>query len=372
MQRRKFLTLLGTAGLGTALVSTNAEAAGGSQQVQRNQDAAGVLHDSTLCIGCRKCELGCATVNNLPTPEKPFDDLSVLDKKRRTHFESFTVVNKYQAPSRPEGTGPVFRKQQCNHCLEPACASACFVKAFRKSPEGYVSYDGSLCVGCRYCMVACPFNVPTYDYHNAWNPLVHKCTLCEPRLKEGKLPGCVEACPKEALVFGKRSELLRLARRRMSEHPGRYVDHIYGEHEAGGTSWIYIAGVPHAELGQPVVGTASAPELTAGALGSVPMIAGIWPILLTGAYAISKRKEKVAAEEQDEAVEQALEKANAEAEKKLKAALDKAAKEKDAAIAKEVKKAKEEALEEIKAQQAEPAGETGAAPDDATASKEDE
>ncbi len=369
MQRRKFLTLLGTAGLGTALVSTKAEAAGGSQQVKRNPDAVGVLHDSTLCIGCRKCELGCAKVNNLPTPEKPFDDLSVMDKKRRTHFDSYTVVNKYQAPGQSE---PVFRKQQCNHCLEPACASACFVKAFTTTPEGYVSYDGSLCVGCRYCMVACPFSVPTYDYHNAWNPLVHKCTMCEPRLKEGKLPGCVEICPKEALVFGKRSELIQLARRRITEHPGRYVNHIYGEYEAGGTSWLYISGVPHKELGQAEVGTASAPELTSGALGSVPMVAGIWPILLTGAYAISKRKEKVAAEEQEQAVEKALEKANAEAEKKLKTALEKAAKAEASAIAKEVKKAKEEAIEELKAQQAEAAGENGEASDDATVSKEGE
>lgn len=366
MQRRKFLTLLGTAGLGTALVSTKAAAAGGSQQVKRNPDAVGVLHDSTLCIGCRKCELGCAKVNDLPTPKEPFDDLKVLDKKRRTHFDSYTVVNKYKIPGESK---PVFRKQQCNHCLEPACASACFVKAFTTNPEGFVTYDGSLCVGCRYCMVACPFNIPAYDYDNAWNPLVYKCTMCAPRIKEGKLPGCVEICPTEALVFGKRSELIELARKRIVEHPGRYEEHIYGEHEAGGTSWLYISGVPAQDLGQPEVGTTSAPELTSGALGAVPMVAGIWPILLTGAYAISKRKEKVAAEEQEEAVDKAVEKANAEAEKKLKTALDKAAKEKDSAIAKEVKKAKEEAREELenelKAKQDEAAGETGEASDDA-------
>jgi Fe-S-cluster-containing dehydrogenase component len=342
MNRRRFLTLLGTAGVSTAMSAVGAKkaVAAGNQSFKGYKDSYGVLHDTTRCIGCRKCEQGCNEVNDLPAPKVKFDDLTVLEKSRRTDPDNWTVVNKYNVAGLDH---PVFRKQQCNHCLEPACASACFVKAFTKNPDGSVTYDGSLCVGCRYCMVACPFNVPTFQYDEPFDPLIRKCTMCHPRIQEGKLPGCVEACPKEALTFGKREDLLRIARDRIRTNPGRYQDHIYGELEMGGTAWMYLAGVPFEAVGQQEMGTKSAPEYTAGALGSVPMVVGIWPVLLTGAYAISKRKEKVAAEEREEAVQAALAKAKADAESAMNSALAKAAKEKDAAVAREVKKAMEQA-----------------------------
>ena len=226
-------------------------------------DSGGVLHDTTLCIGCRRCERACNEVNDLPPPEKPFDDMSVLEKKRRTDAKTYTIVNRYEVGG--DGGSPVFRKFQCNHCLEPACMSSCFVSAYRKTPEGAVVYDASVCVGCRYCMVACPFDVPTYEYNEALEPRVMKCTLCYPRLLEGKLPGCVEACPQEALVFGKRKDLLTLAHARIRRHPGRYVDHVYGEHEMGGTNWLYITGAPFEKLGfRTDLGTTAAPKLTRG------------------------------------------------------------------------------------------------------------
>ncbi len=206
-----------------------------------------MLHDTTLCIGCRSCEAACNEVNDLPAPDRPFDDLTVLEDKRRTDAAAFTVVNRYQPHEGPKS--PVFRKSQCNHCLEPACASACFVGAFTKTPEGAVVYDASVCVGCRYCMIACPFNIPTYEYNEAFEPRVRKCTMCHPRIAEGKLPGCVEACPMEALTFGKRTELLTIARERIRKYPDRYIDHIYGEHEMGGTSWLYITGAPFEDVG---------------------------------------------------------------------------------------------------------------------------
>lgn len=340
MHRRNFLKLLGLSGGAAAIAGTGIAKAASTAPVRPNNEAVGVLHDSTLCIGCRRCEEACAIVNNRPAPEKPFSDLAILDAKRRTTNNSYTVVNKYT----PGGAAsPVFRKQQCNHCLEPACASACFVKAFIQNPDGSVTYDPSLCVGCRYCMIACPFNIPAYDYNKVWNPLVHKCTLCEPRLLEGKLPGCVEACPTGALLFGKREELLRQARLRIAKAPDRYVNHIYGEREAGGTNWLYLSPVPHAALGQPDVGTTSVPELTAGALGAVPMIAGLWPVFLGGAYAISKRREKLAAEERSEAVNAAVKAAEAKAASAIETALAKAEKEKETAIA-NAAKAREAAM----------------------------
>jgi ferredoxin len=168
--------------------------------------------------------------------------------------------------------------------------------------------------------------------------------MCHPRVIEGKLPGCVEACPKEALTFGERKDLIKIARERIRKNPALYVDHIYGEHEMGGTSWLYLSGVPFEELGmREDLGITPAPELTAGALGSVPIVVGIWPVLLTGIYAMSKRKEKIAKEEQEQAVSLALEEANTEAESKFSKALAKAQKEKEAAIKTEVKKALEEA-----------------------------
>ena len=387
MNRRKFLTMLSAGGIAAAVAPAEGLCASNAS-FSGSPDAVGVLHDSVRCIGCRKCEAGCQKVNDknnkeitsgmyLPKPDeykkpadrKSFDDLSVLETQRRTDFQKYTVVNRYAA----DGVkSPVFRKHQCNHCQEPACASACFVKAFTKTPEGPVVYDPSVCVGCRYCMVACPFYVPTYDYDNAWNPLVYKCTMCAPRLKEGLLPGCVEACPKEALTFGKRSELIKIAHARIAAHPELYTDHVYGETEMGGTNWMYLSPVPHAELGQPELGRTSAPELTSGALGSVAMVAGIWPVLLGGAYVINKRRTKNADEERKAAVADAVERTRTDAEAKLKTALAKAEKEKDAAVAREVKKAKEEAAKELEEKLAAAAAPADNAPAEEAAGKEED
>ncbi|KJS31764.1 MAG: hypothetical protein VR64_09460 [Desulfatitalea sp. BRH_c12] len=335
ISRRTFLGWIGAAGV-TSTIARKAQAAS-NKEFKGYPDASAVLHDITRCIGCRKCEAACNAVNELPQPDRPFDDLTVLENKRRTTAEAYTIVNRFQ----PEGdVQPTFVKIQCNHCLEPACASACFVKAFTKTPEGPVVYNAKVCVGCRYCMVACPFDIPAYEYDSAFDPKVRKCTLCQPRLAEGKLPGCVEACPTEALVFGRRSELLKVARGRIQAYPDRYVDHIYGEHEMGGTSWLYLSGPAFSEVGlREDLGTRAAGEFTAGALGAVPIVVGLWPVLLTGIYAITKRKDRIAAEEQQVAVTDAVTRTQADAQVKLKAALDKADQDKAAAIEREVKKA---------------------------------
>ena len=337
LSRRKFLGWIGAAGYTAAAGSSKASAAT-THHFQGYPDSMAVLHDITLCIGCRRCEGACNTVNDLPTPEAPFTDLTVLDNKRRTTSKAYTVVN--QNPG--NDSGPLFVKNQCNHCLEPACASACFVNAFTKTKEGAVVYDASVCVGCRYCMVACPFEIPTYEYDSAFSPRIMKCTMCHPRVLEGKLPGCVESCPTEALVFGKRDDLLKIARQRIARHPQKYVDHIYGEREMGGTSWLYLSGVPFETIGMRMdLGVTPAPELTAGALGAVPMVVGLWPVLLTGIYAMSKRKEKIAAEEKTQAVAATLAEADEQAAAKLEAAMEKAKQDKAAAIEKAVKEALE-------------------------------
>jgi formate dehydrogenase iron-sulfur subunit len=340
ISRRRFLGWMGAAGAMVTLPKIASGAA--NKHFTGYPESSGVLYDNTLCIGCRRCEAACNKVNELPPPERPFDELSVLDKKRRTTPKAYMVMNRYDDIGGAKR--PFYRRMGCNHCLEPACASSCFVKAYSKTKNGAVIYDASVCVGCRYCMIACPFDIPTYEYDKAFTPRIMKCTMCYPRLVEGKLPGCVEACPTEALTFGKRNDLIKIGRERIHRYPARYVDYIYGEREVGGTSWLYLSGVPFKDLGmREDLGVTPAPELTAGALSTVPMVVGLWPVLLMGVYAMTKRKEKVAGEELKQALEGALAQARAEGEAKLSEALKKAAKEKEQAIQQEVKKALEKA-----------------------------
>lgn len=346
ISRRRFLSWIGAAGAG--LTASATARAGSLNHFEGYPESMGVLHDTTRCVGCRLCEEACNKVNNLPAPEKDFKDLSVLETERRTTTKAHTVVNRYKDN---ENGRTVFRKIQCNHCLEPACASACFVRAFRKSESGAVVYNPDVCVGCRYCMVACPFEIPTYDYDDPFTPEVKKCTLCAPRIEKGQLPGCVEVCPKEALTFGRRKDLIKIARERIAKHPDRYMDHIYGEWEMGGTSWLYLSGVPYETLGmREDLGITPAPSLTSGALSVVPMVVGLWPVFLAGMYGMTKRREKIAEEEKDLAVVQAVEAANDQAEERMTAALAKAEADKRKALEKagqEKEKAVKEALESM-------------------------
>lgn len=339
--RRRFFTWIGAAGAG--LVSAGKARSSTLNHFEGYPGSYGILHDMTRCVGCRSCEAACNKVNNLPEPEKDFRDLTVLENKRRTDSKSYTVVNAYYVGQNDK---PVFRKNQCNHCLEPACASACFVRAFTKREDGPVVYDASVCVGCRYCMVACPFEIPAYEYDNAFSPEVVKCTMCAPRLEKGLLPGCVESCPKDALTFGTRDSLIEAARKRIEKNPERYINHIYGEKEMGGTSWLYLSGVPFESVGmREDLGQTPAPELTSGAMGVVPMVVGLWPVFLAGMYGMTVRREKIASREKENAVSQAVSEAENRAEDKLAAALEKAESEKKKALEK-AEKEKEKAVQE--------------------------
>jgi Fe-S-cluster-containing dehydrogenase component len=351
ISRRKFLGWLGAAGMGTAMGKTARAAS--NKNFSGYPDSNGVLFDSTRCIGCRKCEEGCNEVNELPGPEKAFSDLSVLDTERRTTAKTYTVVNRYGDAD--GDNGPLYRKIQCNHCLEPACASVCFVAAFSKTETGAVVYDPSVCVGCRYCMIACPFEIPAYEYDNAFSPRIRKCTMCHPRILKGLLPGCVEICPTEALTYGKRDDLLRIGRERIRKFPERYVNHIYGENEMGGTSWLHLSAVAFKDIGmREDLGTTPAPKLTAGALSVVPMVVGLWPVLLGGVYAINKRKEKIEKQEKEQAVAEALEIAQTEAKAEMAAAMKFAEKQKEKAIEKAVSQALEEAAKPAEVDASEP------------------
>lgn len=263
-------------------------------------DRYGVLTDLTLCIGrnCRKCEEACKKENKLPPPKVPLEDNSVFEKIRRPDEQNYTVVNRFPNPK--PGGPPVYVKHQCRHCDEPACASACLVRALRKTPEGPVIYNKNVCIGCRYCMTACPFYVPAYEYNDPFSPGIKKCTMCyDTRISEGRIPACVEACPLQVMTFGKRSDLIELARKKIMDVPGRYFHHIYGEHEVGGTSWLYISGVPFEELGFPMdLGTTSYPELTRGFLSMISAVLVIGPVLLGGFYMFTRHREHLGEEEE--------------------------------------------------------------------------
>lgn len=224
--------------------------------------AYGVLVDTTLCLGCRKCELACNQVNHLSDRSAmEFEDQSIFERHRRPRPDAYTVVNSFYAPDEPEHRYTM--KVQCMHCNHPACVSACIVGALRKDPRGPVVYDASRCIGCRYCLISCPFQVPAYEYDDPIRPQVRKCNFCFSRITdEGKLPACVAVCPSEALRFGTREELIEIAYTRMADTPERYYHHLYGEHEIGGTSWMYLAPAAFAHTDLPDLGTEPIPHLT--------------------------------------------------------------------------------------------------------------
>ena len=263
LDRRQFFKVIGAAGACSAMLPSPGRA--GTWESKAPPDAFGCLVDLTRCIGCRKCEEACATVNDLPAPERPDCQCTVFEDNRRPDHKAYTVVNRYFTGKKDpfDKPLPTFAKVQCMHCQDPACVSACIVGALTKDETGAVRYDATKCIGCRYCMVACPFEIPAYEYHNPLTPKVMKCTFCYDRIsKDGGLPGCATICPTEAITFGKRATLLAVAKKRISENPADYIDHVYGEKEVGGTSWMYLSGVPFEAVNLPTLPETPSPKLS--------------------------------------------------------------------------------------------------------------
>ncbi len=279
IDRRNFFKVLGVTGA-TFAFGDEAKAKPSDEEITEFK---AVLYDSTRCVGCQTCEISCAEAHNLPEPQ----DAPEVGVIRKTDETRRTVVNVYDTSK-----GEVYVKRQCMHCNQPACASACLTQAMHKTEEGPVIWREDKCMGCRYCMVSCPFDMPKFEYHSA-NPKIQKCTMCFERLQEGKLPACVENCPAEALVFGTRRELIAEANKRIAENPDTYYNHIYGETEAGGTSFLYLSPVPFEELGfNTKIQNSSYPALTKGFLYSVPSVFVLWPMILLGIQDATKNNNK--------------------------------------------------------------------------------
>ncbi len=236
---------------------------------------AGLLFDATKCIGCGACSAACKEQNDLPLP---------IESAPTAY--TWTTVEEY------DGT---FVRRLCMHCLEPTCVSVCPVGALRKTPEGPVVYDAKRCIGCRYCIMACPFGVPRYQWDRAL-PVVGKCVLCSPRVSAGQPTACAAVCPTGATKFGERPTLLAEARSRIRENPGRYVDRVFGAEEAGGTSVLMLSGVPFENLGfRSDLPRQSLPMLTWQVLSKVPDFVLLAGALLFGIHWITRRRDEVGA-----------------------------------------------------------------------------
>ncbi len=284
IDRRSFLKILGGgvagAALGNILIPRTVRATAPAHPTE----FMGVLVDTTRCVGCRSCEMACAEVHDLSVPD--IADSSIFDRERATSVSQWTVVNRYETKK-----GEVFVKRQCMHCNQPGCVAACLVKAMEKRKEGPVTWSTN-CMGCRYCMPSCPFEIPKFEYGSA-TPKIQKCNMCWDRLGKEEKPTCVANCPEKALLYGTRKELIEEAKRRIYQKPGEYVPHIYGEHEVGGTGYLYLSKVPFEQIGfRTDLGTTPYPEFTKGFLYSVPLVLLLWPAFLIGANTLTKKGEE--------------------------------------------------------------------------------
>lgn len=242
-----------------------------------------ILYDSTLCIDCKLCEKACAKRNGLP-----YDEEIAAEQKLSAH-KLTVVLDKVD--------GEHYMRHFCMNCVDPACASVCPVAALRKTTLGPVTYDASRCIGCRYCMLACPFEVPKYEWSKLF-PRVRKCDMCANRVSQGQPTACAEACPTGATKFGERAALIAEAKERTAKTPGQYVNHIYGESEVGGTSVLLLSSVPFERFAyRSDIGSQALPQLTYHVLSRIPDLVTVGGVLLGGIWWITKRREEVAVAE---------------------------------------------------------------------------
>ncbi|MCX6152403.1 MAG: 4Fe-4S dicluster domain-containing protein [Ignavibacteriales bacterium] len=243
----------------------------------------GILFDATMCAGCGECYNACKKQNNNPETNKDFlkDHLSA---------ETYTVVEQY---------GDIYTRKMCMHCAHPTCVSVCPVGAFEKTELGPVVYDASKCLGCRYCMQACPHHIPRYEWDKN-NPQVRKCLMCYDKIKKGEGTACSEVCPTGATLFGDIDDLKNEALKRIKENPDTYYPHVYGMEEAGGSNVMILSPVPFEKLGfTSKLPNEPLPNFTARALEKIPGVVTVGGVFLTGMYWLTKRKNEIAKEEKN-------------------------------------------------------------------------
>jgi len=263
-----------------------------------------VLCDANKCIGCRGCQAACKQWNEndefIPIEENGVKSVNLgsYENPPQLSARTWTKIRFTEL----EDAGKlhwVFTKLQCMHCEYPACVAACPVGALEKTADGPVVYDDSKCFGCRYCMVACPFGVPTFEWDKPI-PWIRKCTFCADRLDAGLEPACVKTCPTGALKLGEREELITEARRRIAAQPHKYVNHIYGEKEVGGTSWLYLSPVPFEKLGLPTLSPEPVTVDVERAMSAVPPVLIGVTAAMASVYWLIQRRQKMSQAKADE------------------------------------------------------------------------
>jgi formate dehydrogenase iron-sulfur subunit len=242
-----------------------------------------ILIDVTRCTGCERCTVACGEAHG--------HDRVVAERDRATTPDGLSANRWCTVVEAAEGR---FARKSCMHCLEPSCVSACLVGGLRKTAGGPVVYDPEKCIGCRYCMLACPFHVPRYEWSRV-APFMRKCDLCIERLARGQRPACVEACPHDVLTFGTREELIEQAWSRVRDTPGRYLPHVWGETELGGTSVLYVSDVDLAALGWPGADAEAIPALTEPVIEKTPLLGGTVLMGVWGLSAIIGRRQRLMA-----------------------------------------------------------------------------
>lgn len=258
ISRRQFLKGLGIAAGGAFVLNATPRQARASSGAGNSDESPATLHDITRCVGCGNCQRACTNFNQLqPTDEQ----------KAKLTAQTFTYVAAHDL-----GDKTRYVQHQCMHCVEPACVAVCTVGALHKTKDGLVICDTGKCIGCRYCQYACPFGVPTFDWSNPLG-LIHKCTFCQAKVEDGGIPSCVEACPAGALRYGTRARMLALAHARIAASPDRYIHQVYGEHEVGGTTRLYISDVPFEKLGFPDLGHEAVRNQTDVIMSKTPLLA---------------------------------------------------------------------------------------------------
>ncbi len=290
ISRRTALKTFVAAGAAAACVPDAADA-----RVERrpSPEDLGLLVDAVRCVGCRACVARCREANGKAADVQVVDG-AAYDAPIDLNAQTLTVVKRWE-----DGHDSGFVKVQCMHCVHPACASVCMLGALHKGERGVVEYDAAKCVGCRYCQVACPFNVPKFEWAKAV-PRIVKCELCRHRYAEGKGPACAEVCPRDAVTFGRRGELLAEARRRIEARPEAYQPDVYGETDGGGTNVLYLSAVPFRELGLPALGNEPAPALAETIQHGIYQ-GFVAPVALLGALSVvTWRNRKTAQHEEEE------------------------------------------------------------------------
>ncbi|WP_418790454.1 4Fe-4S dicluster domain-containing protein [Phosphitispora sp. TUW77] len=191
--------------------------------------------DVTRCTGCRGCQVACKQWNELPAAKTVFS--GSYENPPRIGGDTWTKVRFFEK----EDAGKVrflFRKEQCMHCSEPSCAAVCAAGAIKKTDNGMVLFNDDRCVGCKNCVVACPFHVIGFSKETGSS---RKCRLCYERIENDMEPACVKACPTGAVSFGDRRQMLAQAKQRVSVLYNKGVNaQVYGENELGGLHVIYV------------------------------------------------------------------------------------------------------------------------------------